>query len=229
MLEAPTTTEAIVSEAGTGDIEQRLARLEQRDERLTRALERLAEARAPAPRRNWDAYAAVIASFVGLLALAVSAYTAQVQRQQLRAQIWPHVAIWESDTSPGLYLTNHGTGPARVIAARVTVDGAPVKSWTDLRKAAGFTDDETLTTSSVKNVVLPPGKDYAIWRPGDNDPSRESFRRLVYQHKHTFTVTICYCSILEECWTTGFGAVVTDGPPRSPEACPIPAAERFAQ
>jgi hypothetical protein len=60
-------------------------------DRLIRALELLVQ-REAAPvgkrRRDWDAFAAVIASFIGFLALAVSAYTAYVQRQQLRAQVW---------------------------------------------------------------------------------------------------------------------------------------------
>src|SRR3569833_993373 len=82
--------------ASTDDIEPRIARLERQDERLTRALELLAErAAAPAgkPGRDWDALAAVIASFIGLLALAVSGYTAYVQREQLRAQVWPRLEI----------------------------------------------------------------------------------------------------------------------------------------
>jgi hypothetical protein len=71
------------------DTQQRLAQLEQRDERLTQLVDLLAQ-RATAPAksgRDWDAYAAVIASFIGLLALSVSGYTAYVQRQQLRGAV----------------------------------------------------------------------------------------------------------------------------------------------
>ena len=42
-------------------------------------------------RRDWDGLAAVIAAFVGLLALLVSGYTAYLQRQQVRAQVWPYL------------------------------------------------------------------------------------------------------------------------------------------
>jgi len=117
-----------MAESGTGDVEERIARLEQQDQRLTRALELLAQrdaARAVKPGRDWDAYAAVIASFVGILALAVSGYTAYEQRQQLRAQVWPYLQLWRSDVNVGFYITNQGTGPARIIAARVMVDGTP--------------------------------------------------------------------------------------------------------
>jgi hypothetical protein len=45
------------------EVEQRLARLEQTEQRLARALE-LLERQSARPRRNWDVYAAVIASLM---------------------------------------------------------------------------------------------------------------------------------------------------------------------
>ncbi len=42
-------------------------------------------------RRDGSGLAAVIAAFVGLLALCVSGYTAYLQRQQVRAQVWPYI------------------------------------------------------------------------------------------------------------------------------------------
>jgi hypothetical protein len=46
--------------------------------------------------RRASRYDAVIATLVGLCALCVSAYTACVQRQQVRAAVWP---ILEFDSS----------------------------------------------------------------------------------------------------------------------------------
>ena len=221
-----------MSESGTGDLEERIARLEQQDERLTRALELLARAEtAPAAKRgrDWDAYAAVIASFIGLLALAVSGYTAYVQRQQLRAQVWPHLQLWTSNVNLGFYVTNQGTGPARVTAVRVTVDGAPVKTWADVKKAAGFTDEERLTMSTLSDSVLPSGKDYPIARPAEGEQSQAKFKELLLHKNHAVSMTVCYCSILEECWVAMLGAVPESGQVRSSDACPIGAAERFAE
>src|SRR3954469_5768792 len=116
-----------VRESSSDDVEPYITRLEQQEQRLVQALELLAErAAAPAgkPRRDWDALAAVIASFIGLLALAVSGYTAYVQREQLHAQVLPHLTIASSNVDPGSswYVTNEGMGPARVTAMRVIVD-----------------------------------------------------------------------------------------------------------
>lgn len=53
------------------EIDERIARIAQQDERLIQALELLAERRPRTAKtgRDWDAYAAVIASLIGMLAL----------------------------------------------------------------------------------------------------------------------------------------------------------------
>lgn len=223
-----------VSESSTSDVEQRIAHLEQQDQRLTRALELLAQrdaAPAGKPRRDWDALAAVIASFIGLLALVVAAYTAYVQREQLRAQVWPRLEIDEVnfDAELSWHVINQGTGPARVIAMRVAVDGgAPVTTWDGVKKAAGYTDEERTVTSWISAAVLPAGKDVAIIRSADDPQSRTRFRELLPGGKHRLRVTICYCSVLDDCWVATDSARPSIEPAPS-DKCPIPDGERFTQ
>jgi hypothetical protein len=60
--------------------------------------------------RRASRYGAVIATFVGTLALCVSAYTAYMQHQQVRAAVWP---VLEFDSSNGpirFTLANKGVG-----------------------------------------------------------------------------------------------------------------------
>jgi hypothetical protein len=79
--------------------------------------------------RRASRYDAVIATLVGLCALCVSAYTAYVQRQQVRAAVWP---ILEFDSSNGpihFTLANKGVGPAIIRHVTVMVDGQPVRNW----------------------------------------------------------------------------------------------------
>jgi hypothetical protein len=216
-----------VSESESGEIEARVARLEAQEDRLTRALELLAE-RAAAPAaparksgRDWDAYAAVIASFIGILALAASGYTAYVQRQRLRAQVWPHLQIHYSSVNPQFFVSNHGTGPARITAARVTVDYGPVKTWTDVMKAVGLPDNEGVGHSDLGELVLSPDKDFTIVQP-TNDQGRANLVKLLPGGKHLVVITLCYCSVLEDCWFTGSNDTVG---PR--EGCPILPTERF--
>jgi hypothetical protein len=171
-----------VLQSGTGDIEERITRLEQHDQRLTRALELLARHEdAPAVKtgRGWDAYAAVIASFIGILALAVSGYTAYVQRQQLRAQVLPRLQLVYSSVNPHFVVLNQGTGPASVTAMRVTVGGAPVRTWSDVQKAAGFTGNEGVVSSDLDKAMLPAGKEFVIAQPADSEESRAKFIELL--------------------------------------------------
>lgn len=212
-------------EPSPDDLEQRLARLEQQDQRLTRALELLAP---PPRRRDWDAYAAIIASLIGLLALAVSGYTAYVQRQQLRAQVWPHLQLLSSDfrAEARYFIANGGTGPARVAAVRITIDGVAVKTRADLCKAAGFDDSTGIIWSSLSTAVLPAGKELTFLQPAPDEHSRDSLIALIHGQGHKLGMTVCYCSVLDECWVD-FRDTRSNGPATQP--CPIRDAERFTE
>jgi hypothetical protein len=78
--------------------------------------------------RGASRYDAVIATFVGLLALCVSAYTAYIQRQQVRATVWP-ILEFDSSNSPDIHFTlaNKGVGPALIRHVMVKVDDKPVR------------------------------------------------------------------------------------------------------
>jgi hypothetical protein len=96
--------------------------------------------------RRASRYAAVIATFVGFLALCVSGYTAYMQRQQVRAAVWP-ILEFDSSNGPNIHFTvsNKGVGPAIIRHVIVNVDGHPVKDWNEVlyktdgpRKASVF-------------------------------------------------------------------------------------------
>jgi hypothetical protein len=177
--------------------------------------------------RNWDAYTAGVATLIGLLALLVSGYTAYVQRQQLRAQVWPHLTIATNNVPPeiGLHVINSGTGPARIVAVRVTVDHHPAVRWEDAQKAMGV-NPEGIIQSQLSNTVLPAGKDMTILRPFD-EATTPRFVADFLGSKHDLTIAVYYCSVLDECWL-----VTTEDQPAAlggPAACPIAVTERFKQ
>jgi hypothetical protein len=218
-----------MSTSSAVDLDARIALLEQRDERLTQLLDLLAQrTAAPAkPGKDWDAYAAVIASFIGILALAVAGYTAYVQRQQLRAQVWPHLQLTYSSVNLRIWAENEGTGPARITAMRVTVDGAAVRNWDDVQKAASFTDDTVLRRSSFSHAVVPAGREHDIIVTNDSDDGRAKFRDLLPYGKHPISIFVCYCSVLGDCWATGHGDTHLDD--TGSGECPIRDAERFEE
>src|SRR4030095_9538471 len=77
-------------------------------------------------------YETVIATFIALLAVFVAGYTAYMQRQQVRAAVWP---ILEFDSSNGpirFTLANKGVGPAIIKHVILKVDDQPVKNWAEV-------------------------------------------------------------------------------------------------
>src|ERR1700757_3200081 len=96
--------------------------------------------------RGASRYDAVIATFVGFLALCVSGYTAYMQRQQVRAAVWP-ILEFDSSNGPDIHFTvaNKGVGPAIIRHVMVKVDAQPVKNW-----------NEALTNSSDRESTTFP-------------------------------------------------------------------------
>src|SRR5574337_1403716 len=70
-------------------------------------------------RHRWDALGVIIASLVGLLALVVAGYTAYIQREQVRAQVWPYLISGNNDLAQALTISNKGVGPAIVRSVQV--------------------------------------------------------------------------------------------------------------
>src|SRR5207237_7634728 len=64
-----------------------------------------------------------------LCALCVSAYIAYVQRQQVRAAVWPILEFDSSNAPIHFTLANKGVGPAIIRHVIVKVDGQPVRNW----------------------------------------------------------------------------------------------------
>jgi hypothetical protein len=63
-------------------------------------------------RRGASRYDAIIATFVGFLAVCVAGYTAYMQRQQVRAAVWP-ILEFDSSNAPDIHFTlsNKGSAP----------------------------------------------------------------------------------------------------------------------
>ncbi len=78
-------------------------------------------------------YEAVVATFIALLAVSVAGYTAYMQRQQVRAAVWP-ILEFDSSNGPNIHFTvsNKGVGPAIIRHVIVKVDGQPMKNWNEV-------------------------------------------------------------------------------------------------
>ncbi|HET7587877.1 MAG TPA: hypothetical protein VFL45_07365 [Gammaproteobacteria bacterium] len=144
---------------------------------------------------RWNAFGVIVASLVGLMALLVSGYTAYIERQQVRAQVWPHLMVAYQDLGRKLTVFNKGVGPALVRGVRVTVDGKPQPDWDHVLRAvnlslAGYGH------STLAGAVLSPGDAVAVLVLPD-EQSYARFRKAMTAH---VLMDICYCSTLGDCW-----------------------------
>ncbi|HLI18012.1 MAG TPA: hypothetical protein VKV22_07055 [Rhodanobacteraceae bacterium] len=171
---------------------------------------------------RWDALAAIIASLVGLLALVVAGYTAYIQRQQVRAQVWPYLIGANSGGRLGLFWINKGVGPAIVRSVEVTVDGKPQSDWKTVVHSIGLPAAD-YHQSFLSGNVLSPGENLD-WIQFQNKADYDNFLRL--EHGPGFQIKVCYCSTLGDCWQTGFGGVSR----QSVKQCPaLPESKQFTE
>jgi hypothetical protein len=151
---------------------------------------------------------AVVATFVGVLALCVSAYTAFMQRQQVRAQVWP-ILVYGSSNLPAiaLSLSNKGVGPARIKHVVVTYQGQSYIQWEDLFDRMLGKDKYFYMQSPAFGTVLSPGESVEMVSLGDlkHEPlvagPPGSIGDLANRGRRHIGVEVCYCSTLDDCWT----------------------------
>jgi hypothetical protein len=172
-------------------------------------------------------YDAIVATLVGVCALVVSAYTAYIQRQQVRAQVYPIIQVtsgW-SDDEIHVNFANKGSGPALIRNVVLTADGKAIHSWIELvnrglgdthvARGLHFNSIGRSTISAgeqlqvfgfdcekVKKVGASPGKVPEKLEPPDE--ACGAILRLIRQ----MSINVCYCSTLNDC------SLFEDGPDR---------------
>ena len=184
--------------------------------------------------RGASRYDAIIATFIALLAVSVAGYTAYMQRQQVRAAVWP---ILEFDSSNGpirFTLANKGVGPAIIKHVILKVDDQPVKNWAEVLEkilGPGYHPGEE---SDMSGRVFAAGESMNVFTPHDEaqnpipfDKSNPLWAKLD-AGRGDVTVEICYCSTLGECWTLRAGGL-TPGTTTETRRCPTPSDITFQQ
>lgn len=179
-------------------------------------------------------YETIIATFSALLAVGVAGYTAYMQRQQVRAAVWP---ILEFDSSNGpirFTLANKGVGPAIIKHVILKVDNRPVKNWAEVLEkilGPGYHPGEE---SDMSGRVFAAGESIAVFTPHDEaqnpipfDKSNPLWAKLDTDRSRV-TVEICYCSTLGECWTLRGGGL-TAGTTTQTRRCATPSDITFQQ
>jgi hypothetical protein len=175
-------------------------------------------------------YETFIATFIALLAVSVAGYTAYMQRQQVRASVWP-ILEFESSNGPDIHFTlsNKGVGPAIIRHVMVKVDDQPAKNWNDVLDKLVGPEKHRFSESDMSGHVLAPNESMTVFTPRDVEGNALTDRSNplwveMNKDRGRVSVEICYSSTLGECWTlraSGLAAGVTAETRRCPTSSGI--------
>src|SRR6266705_2041154 len=164
--------------------------------------------------RGASRYDAVVATFIALLAVCVAGYTAYVQRQQVRAAVWP-ILEFDSSNAPDIHFTlaNKGVGPAIIRHVILKVDGQPVRNWREALERILGPGEHLGSESDMSGRVFAAGESITVFTPHDPENNPLNFDKSnplwvkMNKDRLRVTVEICYCSTLDECWTLRAGGL----------------------
>ena len=172
----------------------------------------------PAKKRRGmlDIVIAVSAIFISAVSLFVAFENAKTQRDLVAANSWPFLREiisndYDDKSDLAIGFTNGGVGPAKVKSFEVYYKGAAVSSGLDLlRKCcglrAGTADIRTqipggFNYSMADETVLRPGEPNAVLVIKRSQTAPEVPTRFA-DALASITFKACYCSVLDECWTS---------------------------
>jgi hypothetical protein len=184
--------------------------------------------------RRASRYDAAIATLVGFCALCVAAYTAHVQRQQVRAAVWP-ILEFDSSNGPDIHFTisNKGVGPAIIRHVIVKVDGQPVKNWPEVLDKLMGPGKHRYSESDINGHVFAAGESMDVFTPHNPEGNALTDRSnplwiQMNKDRGRVSVEICYSSTLGECWTLRASGL-KPGTTTETRRCPTPSAITLQQ
>jgi hypothetical protein len=163
-----------------------------------------------------DLIAAIASGFVGALALSASLYNVYLQRQQVRAAVWPSLELLPIESEKGLRfgVGNRGSGPAIIKSFVVSVDGKKMRSWPETFYTLVHSDSDLEEMSDLLRTVSPGGELTAVVVAD----------RYVALHtakeRRRLEMDVCYCSTLDDCWRLHVASARISTTTAVPE-CPV--------
>ncbi len=179
-------------------------------------------------------YEAAVATFVAVLALAISAYTAYVQKQQVRAQVLPILQFGTSNAPHFVVgVDNKGVGPALIKHVVVTVDGEALPTWHDVLQKVLGPGKHNYSESDIGSLIMAPNETVNILTPFDDNgeplkPAKDGDGAKFNEGRLRIAIEICYCSTLGDCWLLKSGPRVPDSR-EDVRRCPARSERTFRQ
>ena len=155
----------------------------------------------------------VSAVFIGVCALAVSLYEANLMRDEQRSAVLPIVELARSHYITdddaliekwrlSFHAENVGIGPARVLDFHVTVDDKPYPTWTSALEAlVGGDVDISGGQSTINGRTIPPERMITMFDLASTENALDIVRGM---NEGRLNFEACYCSVFDECWVTDY-------------------------
>src|SRR5579863_298819 len=171
-------------------------------------------------RFRFDLLVAGLALVISGIAAGASAYQTYVIRKQFSATVWPYISFVTS-SSTGKYfeldVDNAGIGPALILDSVITRDGKVVQRagtpTSEPAIAAAIAAERAEANSDERNSHAHGAGNMTASTilPGDVVPAGQKLEVLRVEGKfltqrvmasvRRVDLTLCYCSLLGDCWT----------------------------
>ncbi len=148
-----------------------------------------------------DLIIALMALVIGIGTMVVYVYQARIMSKQQHASVWPFLEVSLSQGQQGTYISveNKGVGPAIVKSTKIEVDSQTYQeNQIDeiIPKIVG--KSLAFHYKTVANRVMKSGEFIKLLHVED---LKEAALLDSTLSKHRVKLSICYCSIYDECWT----------------------------
>ena len=205
---------------------------------------------SPEPARTGHRWVDLVVAVTALSISGLSIYVAQSTNQRMervmRASAWPFAQLGSGNVGDdgehaiAFGIDNVGTGPARIYSCEMQVDGQPVPQGghmltnvlhaccdAEFSAAVERADGGMVAvygsevSAPVSRRFLAPNAEVTAIRWPRNDANSTVWHALdMARQQGRITMSVCYCSVFDECWVARTGTF----PPDEIDSCPIPEA-----
>jgi len=141
---------------------------------------------------------ALSAIFISLCALIATIYEANLERQNQQLSVWPRLQLTVAtgrDVGYVLKVGNKGIGPAIIKFVNLTVDNETVRSWVSVVKKLGVRPGVYIDLVGLESSIISANEIVNII-----DVKDEKAAEKMSEGNDRFSVSICYCSVHDDCW-----------------------------
>jgi hypothetical protein len=175
------------------------------------------------------------AILIALISLVIALRQSQIMDRQLAASVWPHLQYGTSNQSDdgkqvvSLDVENAGVGPALVHSMSLHYRGRALHNARELVDACCKDLVESgvkpsWSTSTLHDWVLTPSRQKSFFVLTSAQTNAPYWQRLNVEREN-IQVSICYCSVLGQCWLLDSRS--TDQ--QAVAACPAAAADDYRE